>query len=156
MLSRDKPASRHAKRGKEKTTVGVIDVDKAAVGEYTDHEGDEPIANDTAVFAFQRLSVLMSRFSTDMVLFDNQAEDDVFRDRELGENHRQAEETLTVSGVINGGGAKKITQVMDFHGFIVYQDDDACANILSQGKAVDNGDDYEYDRTNDCHVRVTS
>ena len=68
-----KPASRHAKKGKEKTTVGVIDVDKAAVGEYTDDEGDEPIANDTAVFAFQSLSVLMSRFSTDLVLFDNQA-----------------------------------------------------------------------------------
>ena len=82
----------------------------------------------------------------------NQAGDDVFRDRELGENHRQTEEALTVSGVINGGGAKKITQVMDFHGFTVYQDDDACANILSQGKAVDNGDDYEYDRKNDCHV----
>ena len=79
-----KPASRYA-RAKEKTTVGVVN---ATIGEYTDDERGEPVPNDTSVFAFRSLSVLMSRFSRDMVLFDNQAGDDVFRDRDLGRSHR--------------------------------------------------------------------
>jgi hypothetical protein len=166
-----KPPNRYAKKTEAggKAVVTFAETDTSGAGEYTDDE-EEPVGSDVAVLTYGRTAlttlfedesvltyqdvrVLLGQFSKNTILLNNQAGDDIFRDSHLGTGLREANQPLTISGVFEGNGGKRIKMEMDFlEDFTVYQHNKSVANILSQAKAVDRGDDYDYNKTTDEHV----
>ena len=129
----------HQRKGSEK--VAVVTTSKL------DEEGDESIDEWDVALVAGHESCLFSRFE---ILLDNQASLNVFSNIDLLRNVREADVSVTMTGIQLGAEGIRVDQVGDFSDLgEVYFCENASANVLSFAQQINAGSKIEYESNRD-------